>query len=71
MKDGNGNTTKKKDEFDDSQADLKIISKDRFGSKHLQVWAWAKTNNIRVRSNKDTSPVIKSLINASIGMYST
>ena len=47
------------------------MSKDRFGSKHVQVWAWAETNNIRVRSNKDTSPVIKSLINASIGMYST
>lgn len=59
LKGGNGNVTKIYIEFDDSQAGLKIISKDRCGSEHSCVPFERAESDIRAGSNKDTLPVIK------------
>ena len=58
LKDKKGSVTKIYVAFDDSQAYLKNMSKDAFASQNLWVPVERAETNIRIRSNKETSPVI-------------
>ena len=58
QKDQNGNVLKIYIAFDDCEAGLKIISKDAFASRNLWVPTEKAEANIRIRTNKDSSPAV-------------
>ena len=58
QKDQNGNVLKIYIAFDDCEAGLKIISKDAFASRNLWVPIEKAEANIRIRTNKDSSPAV-------------
>ena len=58
QKDQNGNVLKIYVAFDDCVAGLKSISKDSFASRNLWVPVKKAETNIRIRTNKDSSPAV-------------
>ena len=58
QKDQNVNVSKIYREFDDCEADLKSISNDAFASQNLWVRIEKAEANIRIRTNKDSSPAV-------------
>ena len=58
QKDQNGNVLKIYIAFDDCEAGLKSISKDTFASRNLRVPIEKAEANIRIRTNKDSSPAV-------------
>ena len=58
QKDKNGNVLKIYIAFDDCEAGLKSISKDAFASRKLLVPIEMTEANIRIRTNKDSSPAV-------------
>ena len=58
QKDQNGNVLKIYIAFDDCEAGLKSISKDAFASQNVWVPIEKAEANIRIRTNKDSSPAV-------------
>ena len=54
-----GNILKVYAEFDDCKAELKKINSDNFGKQHSWVPTEKSEVDIRIKSNKNSSPVIK------------